>query len=118
MLRDAATRHKPVAIVTDLREDSQLLMTRPSQKELSQVSSFRGVASGAWLQGCGFNGVGAWGCGSIQRCARISEGGFNRAIYAPGNNIPHHSALLRMAKLSIYMYTVVSPLYPEIRTPR
>ena len=35
MLRDAATRHKPVAIVTDLREDAQL--TRPAQKDLSQV---------------------------------------------------------------------------------
>ena len=39
MLRNAATRCKPVAIVTDLREDAELMQhRRPSQKELSQVS--------------------------------------------------------------------------------
>ena len=39
MLRNAATQCKPVAIVTDLREDAELMQhRRPSQKELSQVS--------------------------------------------------------------------------------
>ena len=40
MLRDAATRHKPVAIVTDFRKNSQIRqMMRPTMKDLSRVSS-------------------------------------------------------------------------------
>ena len=39
MLRDVATRHRPVAIVTDLRSSSQLReMARPTKEELSKVS--------------------------------------------------------------------------------
>ena len=39
MLRDVATRHRPVAIVTDLRSSSQLReMVRPTKEELSKVS--------------------------------------------------------------------------------
>lgn len=39
MLRDVATRHKPVAIVTDLRGSSQQqIVTRPTKQELSQVN--------------------------------------------------------------------------------
>jgi ATP-dependent Lon protease len=40
MLRDVATRHRPVAIVTDLRSSSQLReMVRPTKEELSKVGT-------------------------------------------------------------------------------
>ena len=37
MLRDSVTRHKPVAILTDLRENAELHVNRPTQDELSHV---------------------------------------------------------------------------------